>query len=148
MKLHTTPFAQLLTLMFALLTPLAGIAQEAAAQPLPLPLPCSVTSNCVNSASDGFTPLVYAGDAARGLALLQATLGQFPEATVAASTALQLTVIFRTTLGFKDEVMCVLEPGGQRIHFRSRSLLGLYDFGKNRARMTAVVARFQAEAAR
>lgn len=146
MTLHTTPFAQLLTLMFALLTPLAGIAQEAAAQPLPLP--CSVPSNCVNSASDGFTPLVYAGDAARGLALLQATLGQFPEATVAASTALQLTVIFRTTLGFKDEVMFVLEPGGQRIHFRSRSLLGLYDFGKNRARMTAVVARFRVEAAR
>ncbi len=144
MKLHTTPFAQLLTLMFALLTPLAGIAQEAAAQPLP----CSVPSNCVNSASDDFTPLVYAGDAARGLALLQATLGQFPEATVAASTALQLTVIFRTTLGFRDEVMFVLEPAGQRIHFRSRSLLGLYDFGKNRARMAAVVARFQAEAAR
>jgi uncharacterized protein (DUF1499 family) len=141
---RTTPFAQLLTLLFALLTPLAGNSQEAAAQPLP----CNVSSNCANSASDGFAPLAYAGDAARGLALLQATLGQFPEATVTASTALQLTVIFRTTLGFKDEVVFVLEPAGQRIHFRSRSLLGLYDFGKNRARMTAVVARFQAEAAR
>ena len=141
---RTTPFAQLLTLLFALLTPLAGNSQEAAAQPLP----CNVSSNCVNSASDGFAPLAYAGDAARGLALLQATLGQFPEATVTASTALQLTVIFRTTLGFKDEVVFVLEPAGQRIHFRSRSLLGLYDFGKNRTRMTAVVARFQVEAAR
>lgn len=141
---HTAPFARLLPLLFALLTPLDGIAQEAAAQTLP----CSVPSNCVNSASEGLAPLVYAGDAARGLALLQATLGQFPEASVTASAALQLTVIFRTTLGFKDEVMFVLEPAGQRIHFRSRSLLGLYDFGKNRARMAAVVARFQAEAAR
>jgi uncharacterized protein (DUF1499 family) len=59
---------------------------------------------------------------------------------------LQLTVIFRTPLGFRDEVTFLLEPAAQRIHFRSRSLLGLYDFGKNRSRMTAVATRFQAEA--
>ncbi|MEY4268084.1 MAG: hypothetical protein RIS90_2619 [Pseudomonadota bacterium] len=140
MTRHTAPFARRFALLLAVLAPLVGVAQEAE------PLPCSSPGNCVNSASEGFAPLVYAGDAARGLALLKATLAHFPEATLTASEPLRLEVIFRTPLGFKDEVVFVLEPTGQRIQFRSRSLLGRYDFGKNRARMNALVARFQAEA--
>ena len=130
----------LLTLLLALLAPLRSIAQEAE------PLPCESPSNCVNSASEGLAPLVYAGDAARGLALLKTTLAHFPEATLTASGPLRLTLIFRTTLGFKDEVIFVLDPAGQRIQFRSRSLMGRYDFGKNRSRMVAVVTQFQAQA--
>ena len=137
------PLAWSLWLTLPLLLPAAAVAQDVAQQPLP----CSISSNCVNSASAGFAPLVYAGDAARGLALLKATLTHFPEASLVANEPLQLTVIFRTPLGFRDEVIFLLEPAAQRIHFRSRSLLGLYDFGKNRSRMTAVVTRFQAEAA-
>jgi uncharacterized protein (DUF1499 family) len=130
----------LLTLLLTLLAPLRSIAQEAE------PLPCETTSNCVNSTSEGLAPMVYTGDAARGLALLKATLAHFPEATLTASGPLRLALIFRTTLGFKDEVIFVLDPAGQRIQFRSRSLMGRYDFGKNRSRMVAVVAQFQAEA--
>jgi uncharacterized protein (DUF1499 family) len=130
----------LLTLLLTLLAPPSSMAQEAE------PLPCDSPSNCVNSASEGLTPLVYAGDAARGLALLKATLAHFPEATVTASGPLRVALIFRTTLGFKDEVVFVLDPSGQRIQFRSRSLMGRYDFGKNRSRMVAVVTQFQAQA--
>ena len=130
----------LLTLLLTLLAPLRSIAQEAE------PLPCETTSNCVNSTSEGLAPMVYTGDAARGLALLKATLAHFPEATLTASGPLRLALIFRTTLGFKDEVIFVLDPAGQRIQFRSRSLMGRYDFGKNRSRMVAVVTQFQAEA--
>ena len=130
----------LLTLLLTLLAPPSSMAQEAE------PLPCDSPSYCVNSASEGLTPLVYAGDAARGLALLKATLAHFPEATVTASGPLRMALIFRTTLGFKDEVIFVLEPAGQRIQFRSRSLMGRYDFGKNRSRMVAVVTQFHAEA--
>jgi uncharacterized protein (DUF1499 family) len=130
----------LLTLLLTLLAPPSSMAQEAE------PLPCDSPSNCVNSASEGLAPLVYAGDAARGLALLKATLTHFPEATVTASGPLRLELIFRTMLGFKDEVVFVLDPAGQRIQFRSRSLMGRYDFGKNRSRMVAVVTQFQAEA--
>jgi uncharacterized protein (DUF1499 family) len=130
----------LLTLLLTLLAPLRSIAQEAE------PLPCESPSNCVNSTSEGLAPMVYTGDAARGLALLKATLAHFPEATLTASGPLRLALIFRTTLGFKDEVIFVLDPAGQRIQFRSRSLMGRYDFGKNRSRMVAVVAQFQAEA--
>ena len=134
------PWPLLLTL--TLLVPATAVAQDVAQQPLP----CSISTNCVNSASEGFAPLAYAGDPARGLALLKATLTHFPEASLVASEALQLTVIFRTPLGFRDEVMFLVEPATQRIHFRSRSLLGLYDFGKNRSRMTAFITRFQADA--
>ena len=128
MTSHTAPYARRLALLLAILAPLSSAGQDAE------PLPCGSPSNCVNSASEGFAPLVYA------------TLAHFPEASLTASEPLRLTLIFRTTLGFKDEVVFVLEPAGQRIHFRSRSLLGRYDFGKNRARMNALVARFQAEA--
>ena len=130
----------LLTLLLTLLTPSRSMAQEVE------PLPCETTSNCVNSASEGLAPMVYTGDAARGLTLLKATLAHFPEATLTAGGPLRLELIFRTMLGFKDEVVFVLDPAGQKIQFRSRSLMGRYDFGKNRSRMVAVVAQFQAEA--
>lgn len=130
----------LLTLLLTLLTPSRSMAQEVE------PLPCETTSNCVNSASEGLAPMVYTGDAARGLTLLKATLAHFPEATLTAGGPLRLELIFRTMLGFKDEVVFVLDPAGQRIQFRSRSLMGRYDFGKNRSRMVAVVAQFQAQA--
>jgi uncharacterized protein (DUF1499 family) len=137
---HTQWLVKLTPLLLTLLAPLRSIAQEAE------PLPCDSPSNCVNSTSEGLAPMVYTGDAARGLALLKATLAHFPEATLTASGPLRLALIFRTTLGFKDEVIFVLDPAGQRIQFRSRSLMGRYDFGKNRSRMVAVVAQFQAEA--
>lgn len=130
----------LLTLLLTLLTPSRSMAQEVE------PLPCETTSNCVNSASEGLAPMVYTGDAARGLTLLKATLAHFPEATLTAGGPLRLELIFRTILGFKDEVVFVLDPAGQRIQFRSRSLMGRYDFGKNRSRMVAVVTQFQAQA--
>ncbi len=132
--------ALIVPLLLTLLAPSHSIAQQAE------PLPCDSPSNCVNSASEGLSSVVYAGDAARGLALLKATLTYFPEATLTTGGPLRLELIFRTMLGFKDEVVFVLDPAGQKIQFRSRSLMGRYDFGKNRSRMVAVVAQFQAEA--
>ena len=132
--------ALIVPLLLTLLAPSHSMAQEVE------PLPCETTSNCVNSASEGLAPMVYTGDAARGLTLLKATLAHFPEATLTAGGPLRLELIFRTMLGFKDEVVFVLDPAGQKIQFRSRSLMGRYDFGKNRSRMVAVVAQFQAEA--
>ena len=148
MTLRALPHAQwlvklttlLLALLLTLLAPLRSTAQSAES------LPCETTSNCVNSASEGLAPMVYTGDAARGLTLLKATLAHFPEATLTAGGPLRLELIFRTMLGFKDEVVFVLDPAGQKIQFRSRSLLGRYDFGKNRSRMEAVAAQFQAQA--
>jgi len=39
-----------------------------------------------------------------------------------------------------------IDPAAERIDFRSRSLLGLFDFAKNRSRMQDFALRFQAPA--
>lgn len=107
-------------------------------------LACTHSGNCVNSiVPDGLAPLTFTGPPTRGLELLLATLKTFPEATIEQSTPLGLTVIFTTTLGFKDQVDFRIDPQAQRIDFRSRSLLGLYDFGKNRSRMREFSRRFE-----
>lgn len=140
------------TLTLAMLTTLmvvASAAQESgtASQPLPAARPtdlsCPRTSNCVNSlAGSGLASLRYTGTPEQGMARLRATLASYPEATIVRSDALWLEVIFTTTLGFRDQVDFVLNAGSGEINFRSQSLLGHYDFGKNRSRMTAFSERF------
>lgn len=112
---------------------------------LPQELACPESPNCVNSlGAGGLAPLTYRGDVAQGMARLRATLATFTEARIESADALSLTAIFTTRLGFRDEVSFVLDPAQPVIHFRSRSLLGYYDFGKNRSRMQAVSERFAA----
>ena len=116
--------------------PVADIAQR---------LACPDSPNCVNSLGvGGLAPLVYAGSPEQGMARLRATLATFTEARIESADALSLTAIFTTRLGFRDEVVFVFDPAQPVIHFRSRSLLGYYDFGKNRSRMQAVSERFAA----
>ena len=106
-------------------------------------LACPSSPNCVNSMGVGdLGPLSYTGSAADGMARLRTTLAGFNEAKIEHADALSMTVIFTTRLGFRDEVAFLIDPATQRIHFRSRSLVGYYDFGKNRSRMQAVGERF------
>ena len=110
-------------------------------------LSCSLTSNCVNSLNgSGLLPLRYVGEPAQGMALLLTTLASYPEARVVSSGPLRLQVIFTTPLGFKDQVDFVVEEQTNQIAYRSRSLLGLFDFGKNRSRMSEFTQRFAAGA--
>lgn len=121
------------------------IKLEAGTQPTDLM--CPSTSNCVNSlSSSGPAPLRYAGSAMQGMALLRATLASFPEATVVRSNPLWLEAIFTTRLGFRDQVDFVIDANSGEINYRSRSLLGRYDFGKNSSRMKAFSERFVAQA--
>lgn len=116
--------------------PAADIAQR---------LACPASPNCVNSLGVGaLAPLVSAGSPEQVLARLRATLAGFAEARIDQADTLSVTTIFSTRLGFRDEVVFVFDPAQARIHFRSRSLLGYYDFGKNRSRMQAVAERFAA----
>jgi uncharacterized protein (DUF1499 family) len=128
---------------------LTGLAAAQTTEPAPAvvnpleQLTCPVTPNCVTSVGEGgLPPLRYQGTAEQGMAQLRATLVAFEEARIESADALTLTAVFTTRAGFRDEVTFVLDPAGQWIHFRSRSLLGLYDFGKNRSRMKAVSERF------
>lgn len=113
----------------------------------PTDLSCPRTSNCVNSLGGSvLPPLHYTGSTGQGMALLRATLASFPEAAIVRSNPLWLEVIFTTPLGFRDQVDFVLDARSGEIDYRSRSLVGHYDFGKNRSRMTAFSERFAAKA--
>lgn len=123
----------------------AAVAEAPPAAEIAQRLACPDSPNCVNSLGvGGLPPLAYSGDMAQGMARLRATLAGFGEARIEAADDQSITVIFTTLLGFRDEVVFVLDPAQPVIHFRSRSLLGYYDFGKNRSRMQAVSERFAA----
>ena len=125
----------------------AGSASAAPAESAKEALSCLAPSNCVNSLDDysSLTPLRFVGSATDGKARLMNTLAAFPEARVVSNEALQVEAVFTTSLGFRDQVLFRVDAAGQRIDFRSRSNVGLYDFGKNRSRMREFSARFEKE---
>jgi uncharacterized protein (DUF1499 family) len=106
-------------------------------------LACAQSSNCVNTLKGSdLAPLRYVGTPTQGMAALQQVLASFKETSVTRLEPARLQAIFTTTLGFRDEVDFVLNTQTAQIDFRSRSLVGLYDFGKNRSRMAAFSQRF------
>lgn len=110
-------------------------------------LTCSFPSNCASSRGNGaLEPLRFVGTTAQAMAVLQATLKTFPEATIVRAGPLSLEVVFTTPVGFKDQVDFQIDAQALRVDFRSRSLLGLFDFGKNRSRMQEFAARFDKQA--
>lgn len=112
-------------------------------------LACLLASNCVNSRGSGdLEPLRYTGTPAQALDMLRATSATFPEATVVRAEPLALELIFTTPLGFRDQVDFRIDVQAHRIDFRSRSLFGLFDFGKNRTRMQAFATRFEQQSRR
>jgi uncharacterized protein (DUF1499 family) len=112
-------------------------------------LACQIASNCVNSRGTGdLAPLRYTGTPAQAMDMLRATLATFPEATVVRAEPLALELIFTTAAGFRDQVDFRIDVQTQRIDFRSRSLFGLFDFGKNRSRMQEFATRFAQQSRR
>jgi uncharacterized protein (DUF1499 family) len=107
-------------------------------------LACALPSNCVNSlAASGPAPLRFVGTSAQAMAALKATLARFPQAQVVRADDATLTAIFTTPAGFQDRVDFIVDAPRQRIDYRSQSRFGLYDFGKNRARMAAFAEQFE-----
>lgn len=136
----TLTIAVLLTAACSTFTLPAPVAENTPIDPR---LSCTLPTNCVNSrTSSGLAPLHFVGTASYGLALLKATLGSFPEATVRQQDESTITAVFTTPAGFRDDVIFLLDPQRPQIDFQSHSGFGLYDFGKNRSRMQAVITRF------
>ena len=123
---------------------LLGACASTAPDPDGADLTCLIPSNCANSRESGdLMPLRYAGTPAQALERLRATVATFPEATVVRADPLGLQLIFTTPIGFRDEVDFRIDAKAQLINFRSRSLFGLFDFGKNRSRMREFTTRFE-----
>lgn len=111
-------------------------------RPLEIALACTLPSNCISTLDGGIAPLRFDGDAPRALARLKRTLEGFPGARIVHSDATTVDTVFTTAAGFQDDVTFRIDPLKQRIDFRSRSRIGLFDFGKNRSRMQAFSERF------
>ena len=112
-------------------------------------LGCKVTSNCVNSFdTSGLGPLHFEGTPKAAMQALRATLAQFPQAKILEADSVSMEVVFTTFLGFRDLVDFRVDAQAQRIDYRSRSLVGKYDFGKNRSRMAEFSKQFEERAKR
>ena len=112
-------------------------------------LSCSLPTKCVSSLGAGrFAPVALDLSGTEALTVLRATLAEYPEARIVDSGPATLVAIFRTPAGFEDEVVFMVDEAGKRLNYRSRSLLGLFDFGKNGSRMAELVMRFERRLAR
>ncbi|MEO8278954.1 MAG: DUF1499 domain-containing protein [Ideonella sp.] len=134
-----------LSMVVAMAASLAACALPAdPAAPTVTALACSLPSNCVSSLDGGAAPLRFDGDAPQALARLKRTLAASSGARIVRSDATGVEAIFTTSAGFEDEVAFRIDAAQHRIDYRSRSRVGLFDFGKNRSRMREFAERFGA----
>ena len=102
---------------------------------------CPSSPNCVSSlAADShrIEPLAIRGDAGDSFARLKTVLAKRKDTTIIAADDAHIRVEFRTTLGFVDDGLFVLDlPNGQ-IQVRSAARLGYWDLGKNRRRLEEI----------
>ena len=147
---RTYVLASSAALVLALAACATAGSDESAKTTVPIEdLHCALPTNCVSSlGASGMRPLSFVGSGAEAMAQLRATLKSFPEATVQGMTETTVVAVFTTPVGFRDTVEFRIDSTAHRIDFRSRSGFGLYDFGKNRARMMAFSDRFTHQLAR
>jgi uncharacterized protein (DUF1499 family) len=110
---------------------------------IPVDLKCSSSGNCADSmGTDDLVPLQFAGTPEHAVQLLVATLAQFSQAQIVKKQPLALQAIFTTPMGFRDQVDFRIVPDKHHVEYRSKSLFGAFDFGKNRSRMKEFAKRF------
>ena len=103
--------------------------------------PCPASPNCVSSqAADShrIEPFKITGDAGTAFEKLRRIIARRGDATVISADDTVLVVEFRTTLGFVDDGLFVLDAANRLIQVRSAARLGYWDMGKNRRRMEAI----------
>lgn len=130
-------------------SPVAGTAAVQRPGADTMGLACTLPTNCVSSIGGGrFNAIQFNGPEAEAFAALRATLAEYPEARITDTGPSTLVAIFRTPAGFEDEVVFKVDEAGKQIDYRSRSLAGLFDFGKNGTRMDSFLQRIQKRIAR
>jgi uncharacterized protein (DUF1499 family) len=117
--------------------------QADAASSLP---PCPEKPNCVSSqAADDhrIEPLKIVGEAGGAFKKLRDLLARRSDTTLVSSDDTTIRVEFRTTLGFVDDGLFLLDSATGTIHIRSAARLGYWDLGKNRSRMEEIRHTFE-----
>jgi uncharacterized protein (DUF1499 family) len=108
--------------------------------------PCPESPNCVSSqATDAhhIEPLAVTGEGRGALEKLRRLLAERSDTTLISMDDTTLRVEFRTTLGFVDDGLFVLDLSTNLIHVRSAARLGYWDLGKNRSRMEEIRQAFE-----
>ncbi|MFA7405738.1 MAG: DUF1499 domain-containing protein [Pelobacteraceae bacterium] len=107
---------------------------------------CPESPNCVSSqATDAhhIEPLAVTGEGREALEKLRRLLAERRDTTLISMGDTTLRVEFRTTLGFVDDGLFVLDLSTNLIHVRSAARLGYWDLGKNRSRMEEIRQGFE-----
>jgi uncharacterized protein (DUF1499 family) len=114
--------------------------------PMPPLKPCPSSPNCVSSqASDSHFIEAFPaeGDIETAFNKLKNILENRSDTTIAAADDNMIRVEFKTTLGFIDNGIFVIDSENKVIHIRSASRSGYWDFGKNRQRIKTIRREYQ-----
>lgn len=118
------------------------IAMTVTAMQVPLSLPqCPESPNCVSSQaidSHQIEPFKFTGEARASFDRLHDLLAHRNNTTIISSDDMTIKVEFRTSLGFVDDGLFVLDSINNLIHIRSAARIGYWDMGKNRRRMEEI----------
>jgi uncharacterized protein (DUF1499 family) len=108
--------------------------------------PCPSSPNCVSSqATDNhyIKPLAVKGGTKIAFVRLLEILAQRRDTIIGAADEHTIRVEFKTSLGFVDDGLFVLDADNKIIHIRSASRAGYWDFGKNRRRLEEIRKEFR-----
>lgn len=112
---------------------------------------CSkLTKNCVSTANEkggrSMNPISYSCSASEAMNHLRNVLYSMKGAEIAEQSGTRLHAVFTSDkMKFKDDVEFEMNDKAKKIHFRSASRTGYYDFGVNRRRMEEIEERFKKE---
>lgn len=121
------------------------IGDSAAGSDNNLPL-CPSSPNCISSQQSDthfIQPFPMTENANAAFSELKDLLGRREDTTIVSTTDNTIRVEFRTTLGFVDDGIFVLDENNKVIHVRSASRIGYWDMGKNRRRMETIRQEYQ-----
>ncbi len=110
--------------------------------------PCPASPNCVSSQADAgsarhVAPLAHDTSAGQARTALLDVLRDSDNAEVVTDEHGFIHAIFRTTVGFVDDVGFIIHPHENFIDVKSASRAGYYDFGVNRRRVERLRKRFK-----
>ena len=102
---------------------------------------CPSSPNCVSSQLEGnhfIEPFSTTGDAKAAFDRLSEILERRKDAAIVSADDRAIRVEFKTTLGFVDDGLFVLDEKNKVILIRSASRVGYWDLGKNRRRIEEI----------
>jgi uncharacterized protein (DUF1499 family) len=144
-----TPKVMLISLIIMSLQSLGGCTSKAPGDTAAFDgklAPCPATPNCVSSQSSdrahAIAPLASSLPLERAFKILENIVSGMDRATVVTVTADYLHAIFRSRLGFVDDVEFFRDTANAVIQMRSAARSGYWDLGVNRRRLETIRIQF------